>query len=61
MAQIESLENELRIALSEEAIQKAKMMNQRKLDESRKQHYQELEKLKVSPYYLNCTDMLFFC
>ena len=48
MAQIESLENELRIAHSDDAIQKANLANQRKLDESRKQHRLETDQLKVT-------------
>ena len=47
IAEIESLENELRIASSEDVIQKANMANRRKLDESRAQHKEETDRLKV--------------
>ena len=47
IAEIESLENELRIASSEDVIQKANMANRRKLDESRVQHKDETDRLKV--------------
>ena len=46
IAEIESLENELRIAHSEDQIQKANLANHRKLEESRKQHRLEIEKLQ---------------
>ena len=47
IAEIESLENELRIAHSEDQIQKANLANHRKLEESRKQHRLEIEKLQT--------------
>ena len=48
IAEIESLENELRIASSEDVIQKANMANRRKLEESRAQHKEEIDRLKAS-------------
>ena len=47
IAEIESLENELRIANSEDVIQKANAANRRKLEESRAQHKEETDRLKV--------------
>jgi len=52
IAEIESLENELRIASSEDVIQKANMANRRKLDESRVQHKDETDRLKNTIYEL---------